>query len=118
MTEHGTRKMYRQGCHCTACRAANAAYWLRWYHAKQAGKPLLGTRISAARTHILMKVLRTEDVTHGELDADLGWWGHYARVRKARRVTLRTALKVSRYCRSRGADSGSLFDFQKSVATG
>lgn len=97
---HGTRARYQRGaCRCTRCRAANAAYWLAWYHAKQDGKPLLGTRINAARTHILMKVIRSEAISNGDLDDALDWWGNYARVRKAKRITLRTALKVARFYR-------------------
>lgn len=27
---HGTLKAYKAGCHCDACRAANAEYWAKW----------------------------------------------------------------------------------------
>lgn len=107
---HGTRRAYRQGCTCTLCRAANAAYWSTWYHAKRSGKPLLGTRIPAARTHILMKVIRTEDVSNHQLGRDLfGGYRAYKRIRRGCSVTLRTAFKVQRYYRLIVADQGQLF---------
>lgn len=102
---HGIRTTYLRGCRCVQCRSANAGYWLRWYHAKRSGKPLLGTRVNAARTHILMKVIRTEGISDPEFDALMGWWGHYSRVKRAKRVTLRTACKVARFYRLYVQDS-------------
>jgi hypothetical protein len=102
---HGERRTYLHGCRCRACRAANSAYWLRWFHAKQAGTPLLGTRISAAQTHILMKQIRCEDISNHQLGRDLfGGYRAYKRIRRAGRITLRTALKVRRFFRLRVAD--------------
>lgn len=109
MREHGTRLQYQKGCKCTPCRAANASYWLAWYHAKQSGKPLLGSRISAARTHILMKVIRGEDMSNHRLGRDLfGGYRAYKRIRRERSLTLRTALKVQRYYRLRVAEQDDL----------
>lgn len=113
---HGIRATYERGCRCTPCRAANARYWSHWFHARKSGKPLLGSRVNAARTHILMKVIRTEGISHGALDQDLAWWGHYSRVRNARTVTLRTALKVARYYRLRVADGQPPLPLDDSLA--
>ena len=104
---HGTRARYQAGCHCLPCRAANADYFRQWYKAKQTGDTPLGTRIPAARTHILMKVIRTEGIANQEFASYMGWSGNYSRVKKAKRVTLRTALKVARFYRMRVTDSGA-----------
>jgi hypothetical protein len=101
---HGTRAHYRGGCRCTCCRAANAAYISHYRRRRAAGRPLLGSRIPAHRTHILMRALRAE-MARGQLDGRLGWGGHYARIQRSPTITLRTALKVLREFR-RASDGG------------
>lgn len=97
---HGTRAAYKRGCACLPCRAANAAYVQHYRRTTTTGKRLLGSRIPAARTHILMRALRAE-MSRAELARRLGWHANnYARVQHAATVTLRQALKVLRLYRA------------------
>lgn len=100
---HGQRRTYRCGCRCTLCRAANAARSARQYRAAKIDAPMLGARVPAARTHILMRVLRCEGFTHGDVAKLLGWHGNYARIYHARTVTLRTQRQIERLIQERVA---------------
>lgn len=97
---HGLRATYETGCRCTPCRAANARYWTAWRRARLAQRPPLGSRIPAARTHILLRVIRTEGISHRRLGREVfGSYRQYKRVRTEPVCTLRTALKVQRFYR-------------------
>lgn len=98
--EHGTRRGYRAGCRCLPCRSANAVYEARRAAARLAGHPFLGSRVSAARTHILLKVIRTEGISNRRLGRELfGSYRAYKRVHAEAQCELRTALKVQRFYR-------------------
>lgn len=89
----GTRRGYRAGCRCMRCRAANALYVSLYRHRKRTGVHLLGSRVSATRTHIVMKALRAE-MSRRQLALRLRWYRNYTRIQRAETITLRTALKV------------------------
>lgn len=99
MREHGTRALYQRGCRCLPCRSANARYWTQWRQQRQAGIVPLGAIVSAARCHIELRALRGEYQTAAALGTALGWHRNTERVRQARRIRLRTALKVHRLFR-------------------
>lgn len=97
---HGTRRTYqRDGCRCTPCRAANAAYWRSWHQAKVSGRPLLGARISAVEAHRLIKVIRAEWETREALAKALGRHHDLARLTQQRTISLRMLLKIRRLYR-------------------
>lgn len=99
---HGLRASYLAGCRCTPCRAANARYEEARRKAHAAGRPPLGSRIPAARTHILIRVIRTEAAdgrwSNRKLGLHLfGSYRQFKRVRAESTVTLRTHKKVLRF---------------------
>lgn len=94
MTPHGTRSIYRAGCRCTRCRAANAAYVAAFRGARRTGRPLLHSRVSAVEAHRIVKVLRAEWVTRGALARALGRHHDLARLTHQQRITLRTLLRI------------------------
>lgn len=96
---HGTRRHYKAGCHCVPCRAAEAAYRarLRQLHARD--RQPLGTVVSASETWKRIRSLRAEHLTDSEISRRLGLRRRGLRV-ATDRVTLITALKVRRLCRS------------------
>lgn len=115
---HGTRAQYRRGCHCTPCRAANAAYMGHYRRRKAQGRQLLGSRIPAAKTHIVMRALRAE-MSRRQLCLRVGWYANnYARIQHAAWITLRTALKVQREARRAAIvdDSGRIAGVQAAIA--
>jgi hypothetical protein len=98
---HGTRALYKRGCTCLLCRAAEAAYRgdLRKQHAT--GHVPLGSLVSAAPVWRMFGILLGEQYRKGHLALLLG-----RRVPKLNglgrhRVTRRTALKVRRLFRVR-----------------
>lgn len=60
--DHGTRRQYRQGCHCTPCRAANAAYEAKRRHAHRCGLPLLGAIVKPTEARRRIHQLEAEHV--------------------------------------------------------
>lgn len=104
---HATRASYQAGCRCVSCRSANAAYEVDYRRLKAEGRSSLGIRIPAARTHILMKVIRGEHWSNHRAGRDLfGSYRAYCKVRRASRVTLRTALRVGRFYRQMVLEPG------------
>jgi hypothetical protein len=103
---HGTRVRYRRGCRCTACRAANAAYWTDWRKGKRGGRVPLGALISAAEAHRIIKVLRAEFLTRQRLAEALGRHHDLARLTHQQMITVRTLLKVRRVYRTRMLEPG------------
>lgn len=97
---HGERRMYRSGCHCTPCRAAEAAYRanLRSRHAR--GRPILGAHVAAGDTWHLLRQLKPEFGSYGAIALLLGYgypmlqFGRHA-------ITERTRRKIARLCRER-----------------
>lgn len=98
---HGERRSYQLGCRCVQCRAANASYQQRRYADRKAGRAALGSHVPSARLHIMMKVLRIEQLSNGEVAAILGWGRNYSKFYHRSRVALRTVLKVQRLYRER-----------------
>lgn len=110
---HGTRRAYRQGCHCTPCRSANALYMQAWRLRRAQGRPLLGARISTAEAHHLLRLIQRERYRNQELEQAFGVGPrNLARLRKAAMIELRTWLKIRRFYRQRVLDptGGSLDD--------
>lgn len=58
----------------------------------------------AARTHVLMKLIRLEGISNAMLDQYLQWRGHYADVYHRKQLTLRTELQVKRFYGQRVSD--------------
>jgi hypothetical protein len=99
--DHGTRARYRRGCPCLPCRAANAAYWLRWHQAQKAGRKALGSLVSAVEAQRLIRLLKREQWTGEMLARELGKHHDLARLTQQDMITLRTELKVRRVYRTR-----------------
>ena len=100
---HGTRTVYKRGCRCLPCRAANAAYARGWYRSTQQGRLLLGARCSAVEAWHLLRWLKREGMTAQRLGYEFGIQAVRCR---GRQVTWRTLLKLRRLVR--GLFAGSL----------
>jgi hypothetical protein len=102
---HATRDLYRRGCRCTPCRAANAAYWRAWWAAQRGGRPRLGARVSAVEAQRLLRLLfiewRASTAAKTLLSQALGLRHNLPRLRQQDRVTLRTELKIRQFYRWR-----------------
>lgn len=97
---HGTRAIYRAGCRCSHCRAANAAYWQSWHLATLKGRPLLGARVSAVEAHRLLKIMRAEWLTKRRLAVALGIrFKDLARLSHRHTISVRMLLKIRRLYR-------------------
>lgn len=89
---HGTRRCYKTGCHCTPCRAANAEYMRLYRRALLLGRPRLGSRISAARLHTLIRALQAE-YSSAQLDRLIcRGHRHLRRLKAEAHCSLRTGL--------------------------
>ena len=84
MPEHGTRRQYRQGCHCLPCRAANARYEQERARDKAKGIPRLGTLISAKEARKRIQQLTVE---HVPVASRLGLKHHLVRLHPSGQMT-------------------------------
>lgn len=95
---HGTRACYqRAGCHCTPCRAAEAAYRAALRRLQATGKRPLGSLMDAATVRALVKGMRIEKFTFAEIARRLGV--KCQRFQLQDRVTIRRYLAVRRVYR-------------------
>lgn len=97
-SDHGTRACYQQGCGCTPCKAANAAYSLKYYHAKT---PPLGGLVPAFETAIRLRQLQTEGFKKRDIARLLGLRRPILELHTepGAELRLRTALKIRRLAR-------------------
>lgn len=100
---HGTRQTYRTGCHCTPCRAANAAYiaHLRQLHA--VGRKPLGALLSGAEAQRYIKALRIERFSRAEIARRLGLKSPKLRL-DTPRLRYRSVLRLRRLYRENMAE--------------
>lgn len=93
LPDHGTRSRYQSGCHCVACRVAEAMYrkTLRGKHVK--GLPILGAIISAVEAHRKIRQLKAERLSKAEIARRLGlkrpileWHPERIRIKSALRL--------------------------------
>lgn len=85
--------MYRSGCHCTACRAANAAYELSRRLDRLAGRLTLGQRISASEARKRVKQLQADGLEERELARRFGLKHHRLRLHPSA-ITVRKHLRI------------------------
>lgn len=97
---HGTRRLYKLGCRCTACRASNATYWAQWHQQRARGKPPLGSLVNAKQAGAHVRQLLCDGFTKAELARRMGLRKPYdLKLSATTQIRLRTALKVQRVWR-------------------
>lgn len=90
---HGDRRGYWNGCRCTPCRAANAAYQATYQHRRRHGFPILGALVNAVETWRQLRLLTKEYDTEAALAERLGI--RSGRLRYGRRtIRLSTARRI------------------------
>ena len=69
---HGTRSCYRRGCHCTACRAANAAYQAHYAAQRAKHIPLPRSIVPVRLAQHVLKACRREWLSQYRLAKEIG----------------------------------------------
>jgi hypothetical protein len=95
---HGQRRTYQDGCSCTPCRAAEAAYRADLRRRRVLGRTPLGAHISAVEAWRKIRAMKREGYRLAELAAYLGLKSRIPRLQPDR-ITVRNHVKVRRLYR-------------------
>lgn len=100
---HGTRGCYvNQECRCLLCRASEADYRARLRLARAKGKLTAGRRISAVEARRILRQLKSEGYTKGEIAWALGRQQDRRAVRRTQStITLGRFLAIRKLFRER-----------------
>lgn len=98
--------MYRSGCRCLPCRAANADYERHRLLAHQRGRPLLGTLVPAADAARKVRQLQIEGITKAAIARALGLKHPILQLHTGpdAKATRRLVLKIQRFWRLKMAE--------------
>lgn len=91
---HGVRRSYQHGCRCADCRAANAAYFVRYRAAYRSGRVPLGARVHKREAERLVAALLVERFRKKDLAFALGKKRPGLQLGHTATVTIRTVLAL------------------------